>query len=168
MTVHIALLRAVNLGPHNKVSMADLKRLLADLGFGNPRTLLQSGNAVFDSKVTGAKLEKQLEDAARKSLRLNTDFIVRTAKQWDAIVARNPFPKEAKADPGHLVLLACKDKVPNDVKITGVKRERVELAGKDVYIVYPDGIGVSRLKIGAVGTARNWNTVLKLAALAKG
>ena len=167
MTVHIALLRAVNLGPHNKVSMSDLKEMLASLGLGNPRTLLQSGNAVFESKATGAKLEKQLEGAARKELNLNTDFMVRTAKEWDAIIAGNPFPKEAKADPGHLVLMACKDKVAKDVKITGAKRERVEVAGKDIYIVYPDGIGVSRLKIGTVGTGRNWNTVLKLAALAK-
>lgn len=167
MTVHIALLRAVNLGPHNKVSMSDLKEMLASLGLGNPRTLLQSGNAVFESKATGAKLEKQLEDAARKELNLNTDFMVRTAKEWDAIIAGNPFPKEAKADPGHLVLMACKDKVAKDVKITGAKRERVEVAGKDIYIVYPDGIGVSRLKIGTVATGRNWNTVLKLAALAK-
>lgn len=167
MTVHIALLRAVNLGPHNKVSMKDLKAMLEDLGFGNPRTLLQSGNAVFDSKVTGAKLEEQLEDAARKQLKLDTDFVVRTSKEWDEIIKRNPFPREAKADPGHLVLMACKEKVAKDAKITGANRERVEIAGKDVYIVYPDGIGRSKLKVGAVGTARNWNTVLKLAALAK-
>lgn len=168
MTTHIALLRAVNLGPHNKVSMKDLKALLEELGFGNPRTLLQSGNAVFDGKVSGPKLEKQLEDAARERLGLSTDFIVRTAKEWDAIIKANPFPKQARADPGHLVLMACKDRVPKDVKITGAKRERVEVAGKNVYIVYPDGIGVSRLKIGAVGTGRNWNTVLKLADLARG
>ena len=167
MTVHIALLRAVNLGPHNKVSMSDLKEVFAGLGYKDAKTLLQSGNVVFESKTTGAKLEKQLEDAAREQLDLDTDFIVRTAKQWDEINKRNPFPKEAKADPGHLVLMACKDKPPKDVKITGAKRERVEIAGKDIYIVYPDGIGVSRLKIGTVGTGRNWNTVLKLAALAK-
>src|SRR5688500_10766356 len=141
MTVHIALLRAVNLGPHNKVSMKDLKAMLEDLGFGNPRTLLQSGNAVFDSKVTGARLEKQLEDEARKQLKLDTDGIVRTAKEWHAIIERNPFPKEAQADPGHVVLMACKEKVAKDAKVTGGNRERVEIAGKDVYIVYPDGIG---------------------------
>ncbi len=168
MTTHVALLRAVNLGPHNKVSMADLKTLFADLGFANPRTLLQSGNVVFDGKVTGAKLEKQLEDAARKTLGLDTDFIVRTEKEWDEIIKDNPFPKEAKDDPAHLVLMACKDKPPKDIKITGAKRERVEVVGKNIYIVYPDGIGVSRLKIGAVGTGRNWNTVLKLASLVRG
>jgi uncharacterized protein (DUF1697 family) len=168
MTVHIALLRAVNLGSHKKVSMSDLKALFVDLGFADAKTLLQSGNVVFDSKTTGAKLEKQLEDAARKTLKLDTEFMVRTAKQWDEIIKRNPFPKEAKSDPGHLVLMACKDKPPKDLKITGAKRERVEVAGKDIYIVYPDGIGVSRLKIGGVvGTGRNWNTVLKLAALTK-
>jgi uncharacterized protein (DUF1697 family) len=61
--------------------------------------------------------------------------------------------------------MACK-KAVKDPKVTGAKREVVKVAGKNVYIVYPDGIGTSRLKIGAVGTGRNWNTVLKLAAAA--
>jgi uncharacterized protein (DUF1697 family) len=167
MTRQIALLRAVNLGPHNKVAMSDLKAMVTDLGFENAQTLLQSGNVVFDSSITGANLEKTLEDEARKRLNLDTEFIVRNAKQWDAIVKGNPFPKEAKSDPGHLVLMACKDAPGKPLKVTGAKREVVKAVGKDIYIVYPDGIGRSRLKIGVVGTGRNWNTVLKLAELTK-
>ena len=167
MSVHIALLRAVNLGAHNKVSMGDLRDLAADLGFENPRTLLQSGNLVFSTSQTGTKLEMLLEDEARKQLGLSTDFIVRTAKQWDAIIAGNPFPKEAKADPSHLVLMACKKAPGKSPKVTGANREIVKAKGKDVYIYYPDGIGRSRLKVHTVGTGRNWNTVLKLATLAK-
>jgi uncharacterized protein (DUF1697 family) len=167
VTVHIALLRAVNLGSHKKVSMTDLRGMCEDLGFENARTLLQSGNVVFDSKPTGVKLEKLLEDAARKRLKLDTDFIVRTAREWDAIIAKNPFPKEAKADPARFVLLACKAAPGASVKVTGANREGWKVVGKNVYIVYPDGQGRSKLKVHTVGTARNWNTVLKLAAAAK-
>jgi uncharacterized protein (DUF1697 family) len=168
VTTHIALLRAVNLGPHNKVAMADLRGLCEDLGFTDVRTLLQSGNVVFDGKPTGAELETLLETQARKRLGLDTDFMVRTAAQWKKIVAGNPFPREAKADPGHLVVMVCKQAPGKDVKITGAKREIVRAKGKEIYIVYPDGIGRSRLAIGAVGTGRNWNTVLKLAAVTTG
>jgi uncharacterized protein (DUF1697 family) len=138
--------------------------MFEDMGFSDVRTLLQSGNVVFGG-ASGAKLEKRLEAEARKRLDLDTDFIVRTAAEWKAIVKGNPFPSEAKKDPGHLILMACKSTVPKSVKITGQKREVVRVKGKDVYIVYPDGIGTSRLKIDGVGTGRNWNTVLKLLAL---
>ena len=97
---HIALLRAVNLGAHNKIGMADLKALLVGLGFEDAQTLLQSGNVVFSggSKTTAA-LEQTLERAAAKQLGLETDFFVRTAKEWQAVIDANPFPREAKDDP---------------------------------------------------------------------
>ena len=167
MAVQIALLRAINLGAHNKVGMSDLRAFFEDLGFENPRTLLQTGNVVFRSDLKGNKIESLLEKEAAKRLGLKTDFIVRTAAEWDRIIARNPFPKEAKSDPGHLVLMSCKTAPGKNLKVTGAKREVVKALGKDVYIVYPDGIGRSRLKIHAVGTGRNWNTVLKLADLAR-
>jgi uncharacterized protein (DUF1697 family) len=118
--------------------------------------------------VTAVKLERLLEQEAEKRLGLRTDFIVRTGAQWDSIVKGNPFPKEAKADPGHLVLMACKQTVGKSVKITGQRREIVKPLGREIYIYYLDGIGRSRLKIDVVATGRNWNTVLKLSALTKG
>jgi uncharacterized protein (DUF1697 family) len=166
MTVHIALLRAVNLVKHNRVAMSELRALAAALGFTDAQTLLHSGNLVFRSEVTGAKLESILEAEARKRLGLDTDFIVRTARQWNAIAASNPFPAQAKNDPGHLLVMVCKNAVAKDLKITGVRREIVRPRGSEIFIYYPDGVGASRLKIDACGTARNWNTVLKLAALA--
>ena len=101
---HVALLRAVNLAGHNRVGMADLKALLAGLGFADAQTLLQSGNIVFTGgNKTTASLEQALERAAAKQLELETDFFVRTAKEWQAIVDANPFPREAKDDPSHLL-----------------------------------------------------------------
>jgi len=175
---HIALLRAVNLAGVNKVSMADLRKLLVGLGFTDAQTLLQSGNVVFSggSKTTTA-LEQTLERAAAKQLGLQTDFFVRTAKEWHAIIDANPFPREAKDDPGHLLAVIMKDDVDAAavaaLQKAIVGREVVRAKGRCAYIVYPDGIGRSKLtsaiiekKLGTRGTARNWNTVLKLHGVA--
>lgn len=175
---HIAVLRAVNLPGHNKIIMADLRALFVGLGFTDAQTLLQSGNVVFSggSKTTAA-LEQTLERAAAKDLGLDTKFFVRTAKEWQAIVDANPFPREAKNDPSHLLVVISRDDV-STANVTALQkaivgREVVRAKGRCVYIVFPDGIGRSKLtgammdkKLGVRGTARNWNTVLKLAALA--
>lgn len=177
MAVYVGLLRAVNLGSHNKVAMADLKALLTELGLTNPRSLLQSGNLVFETaaRATGP-LEKLLQTSAAKTLGLQTDFFVRSGAEWQQAIADNPFPKEAQLDPGHTVLMCLKDAPsPAAVKalqgaITG--REVVRAKGRHAYFLYPDGIGPSKLtikliekKLATTGTARNWNTVLKLGAL---
>lgn len=178
MTIYIALLRAVNLGPHNKVGMSDLRALLTVLGMQDVQTLLQSGNAVFQSPArTGAQLERQIESAAATRLRLQTDVMVRSHNEWKGIIAANPFRKEAKQDPSHLVVVPLKESPARGAAaaledaISG--REVVRVDGRCAYIVYPDGIGRSKLtsallekKLGTRGTARNWNTVLKLDALA--
>ncbi len=160
----IALPRAVNLGPHKKVAMSDLRDLAAGLGFDDPKTILNSGNLVFRSDLSASKLETMLEDAAAKHLGLDTEFFVRTAKDWEKVVADNPFPREADADPAHLMVHFCK-KVPAKLEIKGAKREKVKVKGREVYVTYPDSIGTSKLKLNILGTARNWNTVLKLADL---
>lgn len=177
MTTYVGVLRAINLGSHNKIAMSDLRAMLEKLGFGDPRTLLLSGNIVFKSSgSSSATLERQLEAASTTHLKVTTDYFVRSAKEWQAIVDDNPFPKEAKSDPGHLVMMCLRDApLPAQVKalqesIAG--REIVKAKGRHAYFVYPDGIGRSKLTIqkiektlGTRGTARNWNTVLKLAEL---
>jgi len=177
MTIYMALLRAINVGGTKPVAMADLRDLLTQLGMGDARSLLQSGNLVFRSSArSAASLERLLEAEAKKRLALETDFFVRSAKEWNVIVARNPFRREALRDPSHLVVMALKDAPdPKNVKalqaaITGP--EVVRAVGRQAYIVYPDGIGHSRLTnaviektLGTRGTGRNWNTVLKLDAL---
>ncbi len=177
MPAYVALLRAVNLPGHNKVAMADLRALCEGLDFEDARSLLQSGNLVFRaSGGTSAKLEAVLQAEARKRLGLDTDFFVRTAQEWEAVVAANPFPREAKDDPSHLVVMFLKGE-PDKKSQAALRqaiagRERFEVVDRLAYVVYPDGIGRSKLttaliekKLGARGTGRNWNTVLKLAAL---
>jgi len=177
MPAFVALLRAVNLGPHNKVSMADLKVLAEGCGLSGCKTLLQSGNLVFEAKAkTSAALEKVLEGALAKELGLKTPVVVRSAAEWQAALDENPFPKQAKSDPSHLLVMPLKAKCDKSALAELVKvipgREQVKLSGQQLYLVYPDGIGESKLtaaliekKLGVAGTARNWNTAQKIAAL---
>jgi uncharacterized protein (DUF1697 family) len=178
MTTYIGLLRAINLGAYNKIKMADLRQVLVDLGLEDPKTLLLSGNVVFGSpSQPAAKLERLLQDATAKHLGVTTDFFVRTAKEWNAIVDANPFPANARRDPSRLVMMCLKD-APSPAAVKALQSaitgsEVVKAKGPQAYFVYPDGIGRSKLTTALIermlstrGTARNWNTVMKLGALA--
>jgi uncharacterized protein (DUF1697 family) len=177
----IALLRAVNVGGRS-LKMEDLRQILHGLGYVEPRTLLQSGNAVFgfepNSPVrTAAAVEAQIEEELQKRLSLQSDVFVRSAAEWNEAIAGNPFPKQAASDPAHLVLGTLRD-APSASAVAALRAaikgpELVQARGRYLYVVYPDGIGPSKLTGGVIdralatrGTARNWNTVLKLAALA--
>jgi uncharacterized protein (DUF1697 family) len=174
---YIALLRAVNVGGRS-VAMAELRTMLAELGCGNPRTLLQSGNAVFTLKARTSAMafEAKLEAQAQRRFGMPVTFMLRSAAEWDSLIARNPFPDAARRDPAHLVLMALKGE-PTAAAVQSLRDgynrpETIHVAGRDAYLIYPEGIGRSKLtnalierKLGVAGTARNWNTVLKLAAL---
>jgi uncharacterized protein (DUF1697 family) len=160
--------------------MAELRHLLTVLGFKDVKSLQQSGNVVFTSDVpAGAELEARLEAETHKRIGLQTAYFVRTPSDLESIIAGNPFAKEAKGDPSHMVVIFLKD-APDAAAVSALRAaikgpELVEAKGKHAYIVYPAGIGESRLttalieaKLGTKGTGRNWNTVRKLAALAAG
>jgi uncharacterized protein (DUF1697 family) len=174
MPRYVTLLRAINVAGHNLVSMAALRTLLTDLGVSEPRTILQSGNVVFDAaRKSAAKLESEFEHASRDQLQLEISYFVRTAVEWQRIIADNPFPEAAESDPGHLVVM-CLKAAPTRERVAALQaairgRETIAAAGKQLYIVYPDGIGRSKLTgklieqhLGTQGTGRNWNTVLKI------
>jgi len=173
----VALLRAVNVGGTGKLSMAALKALAEDIGLADPATLLQSGNLVFGAQgKTPAALETLLEKEILKRLSVQTDVMVRTATQLEAALERNPFPREAKNDPGrvHVHFLKSPVKAAEVASLTrAIKgRESVGGTGSEIFIHFPDGVGTSKLTgavierhLGARGTSRNWNTVTKLAAL---
>ena len=177
----VGLLRAINLAGVNRVPMADLRSLVESLGMDNVTTLLQSGNVVFAcGKRSTGSLEKTLETAAAKAFGFPIPFCVRDDTEWRAVIAGNPFPREADRDPSRLVVLFLKDApTPAAIKslqdaMPGREVARVDRAGaRHVYIYYPDGQGRSKLtaallerKLGTRGTARNWNTIVKLASLA--
>ena len=176
---YVALLRAINVGAHNRIAMADLRAMCEKIELPNAKTLLVSGNLVFESRVTSsAKLEGLLEASSTKHLGVTTDYFVRSAKEWQAIIAANPFPAEAKTDPARLIMMCLRD-APSAAAVKALQsaikgRETVRANGKQAYFIYPDGMGHSKLTIttiekafGTRGTARNWNTVLKLGELAQ-
>ena len=173
---YAALLRAVNVGGR-KVTMAELKVAATKLGYENARTLVASGNLVFDAKkTTPAKLESVLEAAIEKTFGLFSEVMVRDPTDWAAIIKANPFLKKAKEDPAHLVCVVCKDK-PDTKAVNAYlsafrekydKGEQLKIVGREIYIDYGDSIGQSKLilpKKTCTGTARNWNTMLKLQAM---
>ena len=174
---YIALLRGINVGGHKKVSMADLRELLGRLGFDEPQSLMQSGNLLFRCDARpAAQLEQLLEREVQKRLGLQSDFFVRTAGEWKSVVANNPFRKEAEHDPGHMLVMFLRDtparKDEEELRSAFTGPETFAVKGRHAYLVYPAGMGTSRFtgaliekKLGTRGTARNWNTVMKLAAL---
>src|SRR5437868_3296453 len=98
--MHIALLRAVNVGGNNAVKMSELCEMFGDLGFADAKSLLASGNVVFDAgKRDSKKVEAMLEDATAKRFGIQIDYMVRTSAEWKQLVAKNPFAAEAKKIP---------------------------------------------------------------------
>ena len=175
MTTYVALLRGVNVGG-KMVSMAKLREMLDSLGFEDVQTLLQSGNAVFRAAATpAAKLEQQLEAATAKYLGITCDYHVRTAAELQAAIDANPMTAQAEKDPSRFTVTFYKaplDKAAVKAAQAAIDGpEILRAAGRHLYMYYPNGQG--RSKAGVVvgkalkvqGTARNWNTVLKLAAL---
>lgn len=173
----VALLRAVNVGGTGRIAMAELKALADDIGLADAKTLLQSGNLVFEAGGrSSTALEKLLEREIAARLGVETEIMVRTAKELEAAIARNPFPDEAKKDPArlHVVFLKSAATAQAVAALNGAikGREAVKGTGREVFIHYPDGAGRSKLTnavierhLGARGTARNWNTVNKLAEM---
>lgn len=174
--MQVALLRAVNVGGHAKVAMSDLCEVFTRLGFPTARTLLQTGNVVFCSERRhGPALERLIEQALVERLQLQTDVYVRSSKEWQRIIAANPFPDEAAADPAHLLVMLLKG-APAARAIDQLRSfvrgpEIIRSVGHELYVYYPAGIGRSKLttaaiesRLGVRATGRNWNTMLRLAA----
>jgi uncharacterized protein (DUF1697 family) len=178
MTSYVALLRGVNVGGNKMVPMAELRAMLTGLGFEDARTLLQSGNAVFRGKAQPpGTLETLLEAEMTKRFKMSCDYHVRTAGELAQVIAANPLPAEAKKDPSRFVVGFYKARLdPTAVKKAQAAIDGPEIVrcdGRHLYMYYPNGQGPSKAglvvgkTLGVQGTARNWNTVLKLAALAQ-
>ena len=155
MTAFIALLRAVNVGGTGKLPMTELKAMCEQAGFTKVKTYIASGNVVFQSSKSEAAVKKTLEAALAAYAGKPVGVMVRTAAEMAAILEANPFP-EAPAN-----FLEA---------VTHQASEQLRPGLREIYGYYPDGQGESKLKIPAAknGTARNINTVAKLAEMAAG
>ena len=168
MTGYVALLRAVNLGPTNKLPMAELKRIREEAGFERVRTFIASGNAVFASGAKEAAVKAELEKGLKAYAGKPVDVLVRSAKEMAAIVTDFPF-KDAAGNRGVVIFLDEKPPADTLKHISGQDDEEVALGKREILVAYGrNGIGKSKLKIPAAarGTARNMNTVAKLAEMA--
>jgi uncharacterized protein (DUF1697 family) len=175
VTTYVVLLRGVNLGRNRRLAMADLRRWLADLGYENVRTHLQSGNVVLDSDRKPAEVQKQIEKRLREETGADIRCLVRTHDDLQRVVDGNPFEGIATdpakflvaflAEPAKKARLATLD--PADYE-----PERWHIGQREIYLWHANGINQSKLgnelndrNLGVMATARNWNTVLKLLAM---
>jgi uncharacterized protein (DUF1697 family) len=169
------LLRAINVGGR-KLTSAEFKDALVHLGHGEAKTLGAAGSAVVATDVSPAAIEDALEAELKKRLGFITEVFARPHAALKATLAANAFPKMAEDDPSHLLVHFLKaDPKAGEVaalreRIIG--REEVEAGPACLYLAYPGGVGTSKLTTAVIaralrqpGTARNWNTVQKLAEL---
>lgn len=175
MTRYALLLRGINVGRKNSLPMAELRSMLTEIGCTDVRTYVQSGNVVLDTKLRVAELTQKIEESLEAYMGRPIATTLRTRKQLEAVVDANPFAKVA-TEPKYLCVtflshapaksemapLLAQDWAP----------ELLKVKGKEIYTWHPNGqarspLAAALLKLplrGAV-TTRNWNTVLKLAAM---
>jgi uncharacterized protein (DUF1697 family) len=167
MTRYIALLRAVNVGGTGTLKMSDLKAICVDAGFDDVETYIASGNVVFESRSSAAKVKSELERRLKAHAGKPIKVLVRSASEAAAILKANPFP-DAEAKHTYAVFLDEPPARDALAHVTGRKDEQVLVGKKEFYVLYRSGMGRSKLKIPAAkdGTARNMNTVAKLVEMA--
>lgn len=177
MTAYVAFLRAVNVGGNNKVPMARLREALADAGLEEVATLLQSGNVVFRSSGSAAAAAKVVADAIEETFGLQIGVVIRSAAQLIAVARANPFlDAEPDRDPKtlHVAFLSARPTAGAAGKLDPNRSppDTVVVKGSELYLSYPTGSGNSRLTLdylertlGVRGTARNWRTMQRVAAL---
>lgn len=178
MTTHIALVRGINVGGRRRLRMADLRALLEDLGYGQVTTVLQSGNAVFTAGDSAAQVARRIEERLAGDHGLDVTVLVRSREELVAVVDGNPF-SEATATPAKLHVAFLSDD-PAPGRLAGIEPaefapDELRAGARALYLWYPNGAGRSKLtndvlerRLGVRATARNWNTVTKLLALAGG
>lgn len=169
MTVFVALLRAVNVGGAGKLPMSELRGLCERLGFDRVRTYIASGNVVFEAADDEATVQTRLAAALHAYAGKPIAVVLRTAAQIEEVVTANPHPE----CPPNLVHVTFLGQAPASDLLAGISgriAEEITARAREVYIYYPQGQGASKMRAPslAAGTARNMNTVMKLAELARG
>jgi uncharacterized protein (DUF1697 family) len=172
---YAALLRGVNLGSHNKVSMADLRALFEALGHEDVATYVQSGNVVFKARGDAASVNRAIERRIKRELGLDVAVVLRSKAQLARIAAGNPFAgKEREPTRLHVTFLA--ETPPRaavrELNAGDFSPDALHVKGQEVYLHTPQGYGRTKLngaffekQLGVVATTRNWRTVTKLAEL---
>ncbi len=178
MPTYIAMLRGINVGGHNKMPMERLRSICEGLGLKQVRTLIQSGNLVFEAaKCNPDSLSARIEKKILSEFGFEVRVITRTPEEVGRVIERNPFPKESKTEPGkvYVAFLAevAKPDALKNLESKATADERVQRGEREVYLYYRNGMGQAKLTsnvlervLAVAATARNWNTVTKLYEMA--
>lgn len=174
-TVYLVLFRGV--GGKTQLPVKALREKLTAAGFENVATYINSGNAIVRSRMNRKKVMAAVQEICRKEFGFEKAIFAPTLEEWDEVIAKNPFPKAAASVPKwvHAALLESTPKAEDVERIRGcaVNGEEIELVGDVAYLHTPHGFGTSKMAekfdawIGVTNTARNWNSVLKLAELGR-
>jgi uncharacterized protein (DUF1697 family) len=179
MAVVIAMLRGVNLGPHNRIKMEALRALCETIQCRDAQTYVQSGNVVFRTDERDlAKLSKRMENAIEKKFGFHSDVILRKTAEMKDAVARNPFARRHGIEPSKLLVtfLASEPSHEAQKQVLALKTdpEQVRIHGKEMYIYFPNGMARPKLPwvtivrlLNVRGTGRNWNSVIKMLEIAE-
>lgn len=176
MALHVVLLRGINIGASNRISMPELRTALEGNGFSGARTYLQSGNIVLASDDSPEVVAGTVQELVARHFALAIPVVVRSGEELAAVVGRNPLADVATNPKTYQVsFLATELPTPVVAALgaTAVSDERVVVIGREIYAWHPEGIARSKLwtllagpKLGVVATARNWTTVTAIAAMA--
>lgn len=179
---HIALIRGINVGRNKRVAMADLREMLTSLGYGDVRTLLQSGNAVFTARGSAAAVARAVEEAMTEQLKVSARVLIRSPAQLARAIEADPFNECATEGSKHF--LGFLDEKPDQATVDAVPAlapvdrdadaaDQARFVDGHLYLWCPNGISKSTLwqvnwdrSLGTAVTMRNWNTVTKLLELA--
>ncbi|WEK55108.1 MAG: DUF1697 domain-containing protein [Candidatus Cohnella colombiensis] len=180
MSIYVALLRGINVGGHNKIAMADLRRMFDSIGLNRVQTYIQSGNVLFESAYDEEKLCSLIEQGIRETFGYSISVILRSAKQLRAVAERLPFSEEAlvaatAASEFETLYIAFLGGIPSEESVAKVMSYRlagedVQVIGRELYFLSARSIRDSKLmnhiqKLDVPATARNWKTLNKLIEL---
>jgi uncharacterized protein (DUF1697 family) len=180
MPVYVSMLRGINVGPHKRMKMEDLRQAAAKLRFANVRTYLQSGNLVFEAAETDPEaVSRKLEKQIVAEFGLQVPVVSRTAAEMLRVTRDNPFAREPGVESKRLYVafLSCKPTASGRLALSSFKAEpdRCHCVERQVYLDLQTGAADTRLSnaalerlLSVVATTRNWNTVNALCQMLRG
>jgi uncharacterized protein (DUF1697 family) len=175
---YVALLRGINLGGNNRVSMKDLAEMFVTAGCGGVRTYIQSGNVIFSAAPgLSAPLPSLISAKIARRFGYKIPVVLRTSEQLAKVIRSNPFLKAGVAEEElHVLFLA---EIPASRSVEDLDPDRslpdtFQVRGQEVYLRLPNGVARTKLtnqyfdsKLATTSTGRNWRTVNKLFELMK-
>lgn len=183
MTVYVALLRGVNVGVKNRIKMAELQMALEATGLGKVETYIQSGNILFENSEGGEAVRLRIEGSIKEAFGLTISVVVRSADELAYLIQNCPFTEkeiheaESANTEGESLYIALLQKAPPKERAEALNRyvtpdDAYRICNRDIYLLLKHSIRNSKLagaldKLGVPLTVRNWNTIQKLAELAK-